>query len=117
MLAGAFIALGAMFATVVSAGTAGQIPFGDLRRAAELYGVSAQGAIVHGLGIAEHAHGTDGVRTLTNLAVLTGRVGTERGCGVNPLHGQNNVRAPRIWAQCGAHALRAARCDRRGRSR
>ena len=31
------------------------------------------------------------MRTLANLAILTGRVGTERGCGVNPLRGQNNV--------------------------
>jgi formate dehydrogenase major subunit len=70
--------------------TAG-VPADDLRRAADLYGASAHGAIVYGLGITEHAHGTDGVRTLTNLAILSGRVGTERGCGVNPLRGQNNV--------------------------
>ena len=35
-------------------------------------------------------HGTDGVRTLSNLAILTGKVGTEGGCGVI-LRGQNNV--------------------------
>ncbi len=48
-------------------------------------------SIVYGLGITEHAHGTDGVRTLANLAVLAGQVGTARGGGVNPLRGQNNV--------------------------
>ena len=48
-------------------------------------------AIVWGSGITEHAHGTDGVRTLTNLAPLTGSVGTPDGGGVNPLRGQNNV--------------------------
>jgi formate dehydrogenase alpha subunit len=67
------------------------VPAADLRRAARLYGTAASPAIVYGLGITEHAHGTDGVRTLTNLALLTGSVGTERGCGVNPLRGQNNV--------------------------
>jgi formate dehydrogenase alpha subunit len=67
------------------------VPAEDLRRAARLYGRAASPAIVYGLGITEHAHGTDGVRTLTNLGLLTGSVGTEDGCGVNPLRGQNNV--------------------------
>jgi formate dehydrogenase alpha subunit len=67
------------------------VPAADLVRAARLYGEASCGAIVYGLGITEHAHGTDGVRTLTNLAILTGNVGTERGGGINPLRGQNNV--------------------------
>ena len=37
---------------------------------------AARPAIVYGLGITEHLHGTDGVRTLSNLAILTGNVGT-----------------------------------------
>jgi formate dehydrogenase major subunit len=67
------------------------VPAEDLRLAARIYGEAAHGAIVYGLGITEHAHGTDGVKTLTNLALLTGNVGTEHGVGVNPLRGQNNV--------------------------
>ncbi len=67
------------------------VPAADLRRAARIYGEADAAAIVYGLGITEHAHGTDGVRTLANLAVLTGSVGTAHGCGVNPLRGQNNV--------------------------
>jgi formate dehydrogenase alpha subunit len=63
----------------------------DLVRAARLYGEASCGSIVYGLGITEHAHGTDGVRTLANLAILTGNVGTEHGGGINPLRGQNNV--------------------------
>jgi formate dehydrogenase alpha subunit len=63
----------------------------DLVRAARLYGDASCGSIVYGLGITEHAHGTDGVRTLANLAILTGNVGTEHGGGINPLRGQNNV--------------------------
>jgi formate dehydrogenase major subunit len=63
----------------------------DLRRAAHLYGETDQRAIIWGLGITEHAHGTDGVRTLCNLAALTGSVGTADGRGANPLRGQNNV--------------------------
>ena len=67
------------------------VPAADLRRAARIYGEADAAAIVYGLGITEHAHGTDGVRTLANLAILTGNVGTAHGCGVNPLRGQNNV--------------------------
>ncbi len=67
------------------------VPARDLRRAAHLYGATDHRAIVWGLGVTEHAHGTDGVRTLCNLAALTGSVGTSDGCGANPLRGQNNV--------------------------
>ncbi len=67
------------------------VPADDLVRAAELYGEGEARAIVWGLGITEHAHGTEGVRTLCNLAALTGSVGTAAGCGANPLRGQNNV--------------------------
>ena len=67
------------------------VPADQLVRAARMYGGARCGSIVYGLGITEHAHGTDGVRTLTNLAVLTGNVGTASGGGINPLRGQNNV--------------------------
>jgi formate dehydrogenase major subunit len=56
-----------------------------------MYGTAASPAIIYGLGVTEHAHGTDGVRTLANLAILKGAVGTSHGGGVNPLRGQNNV--------------------------
>jgi formate dehydrogenase major subunit len=45
---------------------------------------------VHGLGLTEHVLGTEGVRALINLALLTGNLG-KAGAGVNPLRGQNNV--------------------------
>jgi formate dehydrogenase major subunit len=67
------------------------VPAADLRRGARLYGEASSPAIVYGLGVTEHAHGTDGVRTLANLAILTGNVGRPGACGVNPLRGQNNV--------------------------
>jgi predicted molibdopterin-dependent oxidoreductase YjgC len=63
----------------------------SLREAARLYGTAARPSIIYGLGVTEHAHGTDGVRTLANLAILRGAVGTPHGGGVNPLRGQNNV--------------------------
>ncbi|MFE9008077.1 formate dehydrogenase subunit alpha [Streptomyces sp. NPDC007875] len=67
------------------------VPAADLVAAARLYGRAERPAIVYGLGVTEHLHGTDGVRALANLAILRGAVGTGRGFGVNPLRGQNNV--------------------------
>ncbi|HET8659563.1 MAG TPA: formate dehydrogenase subunit alpha, partial [Micromonosporaceae bacterium] len=69
------------------AGVAPQV----LLAAGRLFGQARRPAVVYGLGITEHAHGTDGVRTLANLAILRGAVGTSRGGGVIPLRGQNNV--------------------------
>ncbi|CAG7646243.1 Formate dehydrogenase [Actinacidiphila bryophytorum] len=67
------------------------VPAADLVAAARLYGRARRPAVFYGLGVTEHLHGTDGVRTLASLAILRGAVGTDRGCGVNPLRGQNNV--------------------------
>ncbi|NGO43659.1 molybdopterin-dependent oxidoreductase, partial [Streptomyces ureilyticus] len=67
------------------------VPVADLVAAACLYGEAGHPAVVYGLGVTEHLHGTDGVRSLANLAILRGAVGTDRGFGVNPLRGQNNV--------------------------
>ena len=67
------------------------VPPEQLRAAARRYGTARAPSIFYGLGVTEHAHGTDGVRTLANLAILRGAVGTPRGGGVNPLRGQNNV--------------------------
>ncbi|MEV0593322.1 formate dehydrogenase subunit alpha [Nonomuraea cavernae] len=67
------------------------VPAEDLVAAARLYGMAERPAIVYGLGVTEHLHGTDGVRTLANLAILRGAVGAGHGFGVNPLRGQNNV--------------------------
>jgi formate dehydrogenase major subunit len=67
------------------------VPAELLRDAARRYGEAALPSIFYGLGVTEHAHGTEGVRTLANLAILRGAVGSPHGGGVNPLRGQNNV--------------------------
>ena len=46
--------------------------------------------IIYCLGVTEHSTGTEGVMSMSNLAMLVGKVG-KPGCGVNPLRGQNNV--------------------------
>jgi formate dehydrogenase major subunit len=63
----------------------------DLEQAAQLLGTASFPSIIYGLGVTEHTHGTDGVRTLANLAILKGAVGAPQGGGLNPLRGQNNV--------------------------
>ncbi|MFJ3338448.1 formate dehydrogenase subunit alpha [Streptomyces sp. NPDC086766] len=67
------------------------VPAAGIVQAARLYGRARCPAIVYGLGVTEHLHGTDGVRALANLAILRGAVGTARGLGLYPLRGQNNV--------------------------
>lgn len=62
----------------------------EIRSAAIAYASARNAAIVYCMGATQHASGTDQVRALANLAMLTGNVGRP-GTGVNPLRGQNNV--------------------------
>ena len=61
-----------------------------LREAARMYAKSPKAPIIYCLGVTEHTTGTEGVMSLSNLALVTGKLGRS-GCGVNPLRGQNNV--------------------------
>jgi len=62
----------------------------DIYRAAVMYAQADKAMIVYAMGITQHITGTDNVKTLANLAMLTGHVG-RHATGVNPLRGQNNV--------------------------
>jgi formate dehydrogenase alpha subunit len=62
----------------------------DIRAAARLYAKAATAAIFYSMGVTQHSTGTEGVMTLSNLALLCGNIGIESG-GINPLRGQNNV--------------------------
>lgn len=66
------------------------VPAALIRRAARLYATAKPALSVHGLGVTEHTQGTEGVKGLVNLALLTGNIGRV-GAGINPLRGQNNV--------------------------
>ena len=61
-----------------------------LIQAARLYAKTKKAMIVYSMGITQHTTGVDNVKSLANLAMLTGHVGFES-TGVNPLRGQNNV--------------------------
>ena len=61
----------------------------EIRAAARLYAAAGQAAIVYGTGITQYTGGTDSVRALANLAILTGNIG-RRGSGIYALQRENN---------------------------
>ncbi len=65
------------------------IPAEELRKAARLFGTARNAAIAYGSGITQHLRGTDGVKALANLTLITGNIGRERG-GLYPLYPQSN---------------------------
>ncbi len=61
-----------------------------IRQAALLFGKARRAIVLYGMGITQHTTGTDNVKTLANLLMLTGNLG-RKGTGFSPLRGQNNV--------------------------
>lgn len=61
-----------------------------LRQAARMYANAKTAPIIYCLGVTEHSTGTEGVMSMSNMAMMVGKLG-KSGCGVNPLRGQNNV--------------------------
>ena len=66
------------------------VPAADIEEAAKIYGSAERAAIYYTMGITQHTSGTDNVKSLANLALMTGNLG-KPGAGLNPLRGQNNV--------------------------
>lgn len=66
------------------------VPKDLIVKAARMYAGSKKAGIYYTMGITQHAHGTENVFSIANLALMTGNLGKE-GAGVNPLRGQNNV--------------------------
>lgn len=66
------------------------VPAEDIIRIAEMYATAGSASILYTMGITQHTHGVDNVKSLANLAMMTGNLG-KRSTGVNPLRGQNNV--------------------------
>jgi len=62
----------------------------DIEEAAKIYGSAGKAAIYYTMGITQHTCGTDNVKALANLALMTGNLG-KASAGLNPLRGQNNV--------------------------
>jgi formate dehydrogenase alpha subunit len=66
------------------------VPAEQIVKAARLYGGAERAGTYYTMGITQHAHGTENVFSIANLALLTGNLG-KASAGVNPLRGQNNV--------------------------
>ena len=62
------------------------VPPEDIVRIAEMYATAERSSICYTLGITEHSHGVDNVKSLANLAMLTGQIG-RLSTGVNPMRG------------------------------
>ncbi|MDI6763464.1 MAG: formate dehydrogenase subunit alpha, partial [Thermodesulfobacteriota bacterium] len=65
------------------------IPNHEIRAAARLYAMASGAAIVYGSGITQYANGTNGVKAISNLALLTGNIG-RKGGGIYALQRENN---------------------------
>ncbi|MFA5237424.1 MAG: formate dehydrogenase subunit alpha [Methanoregula sp.] len=66
------------------------LPVEQVKEFARMYANAKNAVIIYCLGITELTTGTDNVRSMANLSMLTGNIGRP-GVGVNPLRGQNNV--------------------------
>ncbi len=66
------------------------IPADELIKAARIYAGARAASILYAMGITQHITGTDNVKSIAHLAMVTGNIGRP-GTGVNPLRGQNNV--------------------------
>ncbi len=61
-----------------------------IREVARAYASAKAAMILWGMGVSQHVHGTDNVRALIALCLVTGQIG-KPGSGLHPLRGQNNV--------------------------
>ena len=65
------------------------VPAARIEQAAELWGTTATGMLLHARGIEHHTKGVDNVLACINLGLATGKFG-KPGCGVNTITGQGN---------------------------
>ena len=66
------------------------VPEESIVGAARLFAKAPNAMCFWGMGASQHAHGSDNMRALIALALVTGQVG-RRGAGMHPWRGQNNV--------------------------
>ena len=65
------------------------VPAARIEEAAEMWGTSATGMMLHARGIEQHTKGVDNVLAAINLGLATGKFG-KPGCGVSTITGQGN---------------------------
>jgi predicted molibdopterin-dependent oxidoreductase YjgC len=59
------------------------VPKADIIAAARLFATGGKAAILYGMGITQHTTGTDNVKSVANLLMMTGNIGAE-GTGFSP---------------------------------
>ena len=79
------------------------LPEAEMRRFADRYAEARTSITAWSMGVTQHAHGTQNVHAIANLALAMGRVGRP-GSGLNPIRGHSGVQG---GAEMGAvpHAL------------
>ena len=71
-----------------------------LARFVDLYAGAAAAVLVWSMGITQHTHGVDGVRSIVNVGLARGNVGRD-GAGLMPIRGHSGVQG---GAEMGAYA-------------
>lgn len=66
------------------------VPRAELERCADLLAAAPRGIVMWAMGLTHHAHGTDNVLALANLALARGWLGRP-GAGMLPIRGHSNV--------------------------
>lgn len=66
----------------------------DFELAAALYAAAPSAIVAYGMGITQHAHGTQNVQQIANLLLMRGNVGRP-GAGICPVRGHSNVQGDR----------------------
>jgi len=65
-----------------------------LQRVAGIYASLSSVIVTYGMGITQHAHGTEAVQYINNLLMMRGNIGRQ-GAGICPLRGHSNVQGDR----------------------
>jgi molybdopterin-dependent oxidoreductase alpha subunit len=66
----------------------------EIEDAAGIYAKAKNVIVCYGMGITQHAHGTENVQQIANLLLLRGNIGRQ-GAGICPLRGHSNVQGDR----------------------
>ncbi len=66
------------------------LPAAEIRRFAEMYADAGSSITIWSMGVTQHAHGTQNVLAIANLALALGRVGRPR-TGLSPIRGHSGV--------------------------
>jgi len=66
----------------------------EIEAAGDIYAKAERTIVCYGMGITQHAHGTENVQQIANLLLLRGNIGRQ-GAGICPLRGHSNVQGDR----------------------